>query len=218
VLQNAASRVVAAFSRGLGASLIPNACGPQPPSSTPPSPSFFQVEVGPLRRTHSSRSGGQSAHPGPPAGGEGEAGVRSRRCAPLPRHRPRLRLAPAAVGARPHRAGEVGVPPRTVVAPEILRGPVDRGRDGSISAPTPPAPSPSPRSISHSSIRGEVHGRRGGGPCRCLNLSTSMGGTRSKVESGDRHDLEPEGTRDDTRHKIYTGSGSQSSYPMSFLE
>jgi hypothetical protein len=201
--------VGAAFSGGLGASPILTTCGSQPPSSIPPSPSFFQVEVGPLR---------QSAHPGPPAGGEGEAGVRSRRCAPLPRHRPRLRLAPAAVGARPHRAGEVGVPPRTVVAPEILRGPVDRGRDGSISAPTPPAPSPSPRSISHSSIRGEVHGRRGGGPCRCLNLSTSMGGTRSKVESGDRHDLEPEGTRDDTRHKIYTGSGSQSSYPMSCLE
>jgi hypothetical protein len=55
-------------------------------------------------------------------------------------------------------------------------------------------------------------------PCRCLNLSTSMGGTRSKVEGGDRHDLEPEGLREDTRHKIYTGSGSQSSYPTSCLE
>jgi hypothetical protein len=54
--------------------------------------------------------------------------------------------------------------------------------------------------------------------CRCLNLSTSMGGTRSKVEGGDRHDLEPEGTREDTRHKIYTGSGSQSSYPTSCFE
>jgi hypothetical protein len=54
--------------------------------------------------------------------------------------------------------------------------------------------------------------------CRCLNLSTSMGGTRSKVEGGDRHDLEPEGMREDTRHKIYTGSGSQSSYPTSCLE
>jgi hypothetical protein len=54
--------------------------------------------------------------------------------------------------------------------------------------------------------------------CQCLNLSTSMGGTRSKVEGGDRHDLEPEGTREDTRHKIYTGSGSQSSYPTSYLE
>jgi hypothetical protein len=31
-----------------------------------------------------------------------------------------------------------------------------------------------------------------------------MGGTRSKVEGGDRHDLEPEGTREDTRHEIYT--------------
>jgi hypothetical protein len=41
-----------------------------------------------------------------------------------------------------------------------------------------------------------------GDPCRCLNLSTSMGGTRSKVEGEERHDLEPEGTREDTRHKI----------------
>jgi hypothetical protein len=48
---------------------------------------------------------------------------------------------------------------------------------------------------------------------RCLNLSTSIGGTRSKVEGGDRHDLEPEGVHKDTRHKIYTGSGSQSSIP-----
>jgi hypothetical protein len=54
--------------------------------------------------------------------------------------------------------------------------------------------------------------------CRCLNLSTSMGGTRSKVEGGDRHDLEPEGTCEDTGHKIYTGSGSWSSYPTSCLE
>jgi hypothetical protein len=35
---------------------------------------------------------------------------------------------------------------------------------------------------------------------------------------GDRHDLEPKGTREDTRHEIYTGSGSRSSYPMSCLE
>jgi hypothetical protein len=54
--------------------------------------------------------------------------------------------------------------------------------------------------------------------CRCLNLSTSMGGTRSKLEGEDRHDLEPEGMREDTRHKIYTGSGSRSSYPTSYLE
>ena len=27
----------------------------------------------------------------------------------------------------------------------------------------------------------------------------------------DRHDLEPEGMREDTRHKIYTGSGGQDS-------
>jgi hypothetical protein len=57
-----------------------------------------------------------------------------------------------------------------------------------------------------------------GSVCRCLNLSTSTGGTRSKVEGGDRHDLEPEGMCEDTRHKIYTGSGSQSSYPTSYLE
>jgi hypothetical protein len=57
-----------------------------------------------------------------------------------------------------------------------------------------------------------------GASCRCLNPSTSMGGTCSKVEGGDRHDLEPEGTREDTRHKIYTGSGSRSSYPTSCLE
>jgi hypothetical protein len=44
------------------------------------------------------------------------------------------------------------------------------------------------------------------------------GGTRNKVEGEDRHDLEPEGTHKDTRHKIYTGSGSQSSYPTSCLE
>jgi hypothetical protein len=57
-----------------------------------------------------------------------------------------------------------------------------------------------------------------GSSCRCLNLSTSIGGTHNKVEGGDRHDLEPEGLREDTRHKIYTGSGSQSSYPTSCLE
>jgi hypothetical protein len=44
-----------------------------------------------------------------------------------------------------------------------------------------------------------------GASCRYLNLSTSIGGTRSKVEGGDRHALEPEGTREDTRQKIYTG-------------
>jgi hypothetical protein len=57
-----------------------------------------------------------------------------------------------------------------------------------------------------------------GASCRCLNLLTSIGGTRSKVEGEDRHDLEPKGTSEDTRHKIYTGSGSQSSYPTSCLE
>jgi hypothetical protein len=61
-------------------------------------------------------------------------------------------------------------------------------------------------------------GDESSGDCQCLNLSTSMGGTRSKVEGGDRHDLEPEGMREDTRHNIYTGSDSQSSYPTSCLE
>jgi hypothetical protein len=45
-----------------------------------------------------------------------------------------------------------------------------------------------------------------GANCRCLNLSTSIGCTHSKVEGGNRHDLEPEG-------KIYTGSSNQSSVP-----
>jgi hypothetical protein len=40
-----------------------------------------------------------------------------------------------------------------------------------------------------------------------------MGGTRSKVESGDHHDLKPEGTREDTRHETYTGSGCQGGEP-----
>jgi hypothetical protein len=57
-----------------------------------------------------------------------------------------------------------------------------------------------------------------GARCRCLNLSTSMGGTRSKVEGEDHHDLELEGTREDTRHEIYAGLGSRSSYPTSCLE
>jgi hypothetical protein len=57
-----------------------------------------------------------------------------------------------------------------------------------------------------------------GASYRCLNLSTSIGGTRSKVEGGDRHDLEPEGMREDTRHKIYTGSNRQGGYPTSCLE
>jgi hypothetical protein len=64
----------------------------------------------------------------------------------------------------------------------------------------------------------ETIGPTVGASCRCLNLSTSMGGTRNKVEGGDRHDLEPEGTREDTRHEIYTGSGSRSCYPTSCLE
>jgi hypothetical protein len=52
-----------------------------------------------------------------------------------------------------------------------------------------------------------------GASCRCLNLSTSIGGTHSKVEGGGSPDLELEGMREDTRHKIYTRSGSQSSIP-----
>jgi hypothetical protein len=30
-----------------------------------------------------------------------------------------------------------------------------------------------------------------------------MGGTHNKVEGGDRHDLEPEGTREDTTQDLY---------------
>jgi hypothetical protein len=51
-----------------------------------------------------------------------------------------------------------------------------------------------------------------------IQLLTVNRGTRSKKEGGDRHDLEPEGMREDTRHNIYIGLGSQSSYPMSYLE
>jgi hypothetical protein len=39
-------------------------------------------------------------------------------------------------------------------------------------------------------VLGHVKSERGIEVCRCLNLSTSIGGTRSKVEGGDRHDLE----------------------------
>jgi hypothetical protein len=38
--------------------------------------------------------------------------------------------------------------------------------------------------------------------CRCLNLSTSTGVTCSKVEGGDRHNLEPEGMCEDTRTRF----------------
>jgi hypothetical protein len=48
--------------------------------------------------------------------------------------------------------------------------------------------------------------------------TTSIGGTRRRVDCGGSPDLELEGMREDTRHKIYTGSGSQSSYPTSCLE
>jgi hypothetical protein len=63
------------------------------------------------------------------------------------------------------------------------------------------------------------------GGARCLALkepsvgvlcpATSIGGTRRRVHSGGSPDLELEGVREDTRHKIYTCSGSQSSYPTS---
>jgi hypothetical protein len=43
--------------------------------------------------------------------------------------------------------------------------------------------------------------------------ATSIGGTRRRVDSGGSPGLELEGMREDTRHKIYTGSGSQSSIP-----
>jgi hypothetical protein len=110
---------------------------------------------------------------------------------------PRRSLAHSGYRRRPPVRHTPAVPPnkfRHALAPRYTRGP-----------PRPlPWPSPPPDSSNS-------------GECRCLNLSTSMGGTRSKVEGEDRHDLEPEGLREDTRHKIYTGSGSRSSYPTSCL-
>jgi hypothetical protein len=46
-----------------------------------------------------------------------------------------------------------------------------------------------------------------------LYPATSIRGTRRRVDSGGSPDLELEGMREDTRHDIYTGSGSQSSVP-----
>jgi hypothetical protein len=43
--------------------------------------------------------------------------------------------------------------------------------------------------------------------------TTSIRGTRQRVDSGGSPDMELEGMREDTRHEIYTGSGSQSSVP-----
>jgi hypothetical protein len=51
-----------------------------------------------------------------------------------------------------------------------------------------------------------------------ISTISPIGGTHRKIEGGDRHDLELEGTREDTIHKIYIGSGSQSSYATSCLE
>jgi hypothetical protein len=145
--------VSAAFSGGLGASPIPTTRGPQPPSSIPPSPSFFPVEVGPLR---------QSADPGPPAGGgRGQRQIqkmrplaspwtapppfsRRRRGSPTPRRRGRCPAADCSRAGDPARPGG--------------------SRSRRLHLRPHPSGSPSPRSISHSSICGEVHGRRGGGP------------------------------------------------------
>jgi hypothetical protein len=52
---------------------------------------------------------------------------------------------------------------------------------------------------------------------RVLYPATSIGDTRQRVDTRASPDLELEGMREDTRHKIYTGSGSQSSYPTSCL-
>jgi hypothetical protein len=41
-----------------------------------------------------------------------------------------------------------------------------------------------------------------------LYPATSIGGTCRRVDSGGSLDLELEGMHEDTRHKIYTGSGS----------
>jgi hypothetical protein len=46
-----------------------------------------------------------------------------------------------------------------------------------------------------------------------LYPATSIGGTRWRVDGGGSLDLKLEGVRKDTRHKIYIGSGSQSSEP-----
>jgi hypothetical protein len=97
---------------------------------------------------------------------------------------------------------------RPTAPPRSLR------RPGRCTAPTWFLTRGCRRSLRGQAVALAVHGHC----CRCLNLSTSMGGTHSKVEGGDRHDLEPEGTREDTRHKIYTGSGSRSNYPTSCLE
>jgi hypothetical protein len=109
------------------------------------------------------------------------------------------------------------------------RGWARRGRRWAVTAgiggvAAPPHESHPRRAPPRTQGRGEERpapscstGRRSHPRCRCLNLSTSKGGTRSKVEGEDRHDLEPEGLHEDTRHKIYTGSGSRSSYPTSCL-
>jgi hypothetical protein len=46
-----------------------------------------------------------------------------------------------------------------------------------------------------------------------LYPTTFIGGTRWRVDGGGSPDLKLEGVRKDTRHKIYTGSGSQRSVP-----
>jgi hypothetical protein len=49
--------------------------------------------------------------------------------------------------------------------------------------------------------------------CRSFISDNLHRGTRRRVGGGGSPDLELEGMREDTRHKIYTGSGSQSSVP-----
>jgi hypothetical protein len=43
--------------------------------------------------------------------------------------------------------------------------------------------------------------------------ASSIGGTHRRVDCGGSSDLELKGMREDTRHEIYTGSGSQCSVP-----
>jgi hypothetical protein len=93
----------------------------------------------------------------------------------------------------------------------------DEGDVKSLRATTAPSPGRRAAETPRPTLRAQGLSTSSTG-CRRFNLSTSAGGTRSKVEGEDHHDLEPEGLRKDTRHEIYTGSGSRSSYPTSCLE
>jgi hypothetical protein len=51
-----------------------------------------------------------------------------------------------------------------------------------------------------------------------LYPATSIRDTRRRVDSGGSPNLEIKGMHEDTRHKIYTSSGSQSSVPYILFE